>query len=81
MHQRRIQASGRPEEVLTSGILHDVFGLGGIVGEHPSKGKPLITSFPVNRVRLLQRRTRAMATDQVPSIFKLQTLRTQMMLE
>ncbi|MFD5215485.1 ABC transporter ATP-binding protein [Microbacterium sp. NPDC058345] len=46
LHGGRVHASGRPEEVLTEGLVHDVFGVGSVVIEHPITGGRLCLPLP-----------------------------------
>lgn len=62
MYRGSILVSGTPEEVLTPKLLLEIFGVDGIVRNHPSTGKPYIIFSPVKGARPLQRRTRALAS-------------------
>lgn len=45
LHKGRVRAHGRPEEVLTSGLLKDVFEVGALVGHHSITGTLSIVFF------------------------------------
>ncbi|SFF59750.1 iron complex transport system ATP-binding protein [Actinacidiphila alni] len=55
LHRGAVVASGAPREVLTPGLLAEVFGIRAVVVEHPLTGGPLIamdhTAAPAHRER------------------------------
>jgi iron complex transport system ATP-binding protein len=43
LREGRAVASGPPGEVLTAGLVHDVYGVGCTVAPHPRTGRPVVT--------------------------------------